>query len=974
MTIYEKYGIDKTRLEFDYETNGGLSWEILPNGGKRVILPSTTDLCYLYKDCNVSVKDLVSLFQIGERKVYYLLKEAGLKKETSNRRKNLETALEEKYGVSNPKDASKGKQRQKFVEDFLKTNSLVFETPNKHITDFGVNYYLPEEHIGICLHKTTDAENLQKITKQAEEEGLRLFHLWDYEFDYQKKLVQKKLGLLVKPKTVIYARKTIVKRCSIQEKSLFLKENHIQGNDNAKLGYGLYYDDTLVSVMTFCKPRFNVSYEWELSRFCSKEGLKIIGGGSKLMAAFIKDYKPVKIITYSDFTLFSGKIYDKIGFKFLRLSPPNYKWVRGGEILPRYKTMKHKLIERGLEGSSETDIMVRNGYTKVLDCGNKVWEWCSYGNDYINEDAKRLNREYDIDPLRLSRDYVSDPIKLPNQRNLIAYPTKDDIEYLYNEKKMLLDDISTYFGLAKGGFIYILQKYGIKKTTEAKSNTQKRKNLMYSTFVLVDKSGNKLYEAMSYPPVLKGIRPDIVVCKDDIYDDYIVNNLSMDEVCEKYKISPKNVRVVLNDFLKVKKDPVKVKQVTARNLYKKYGVTNAFQLEENRLKAQQTLQERYGVDWYSKSSEFVKKIRATKLERYGRENYINSEKIVGILQQRRYSPYQLEVISSEEALRKCITENNIKNCQHLSKFLKMRYGTVRGAVNKFGCFDLFDYTKSHQEAEVQNFVKEQLPDEVLRFNARILEKKEIDIYIPKRNIGIEYNGALWHNANNHPMDYHRQKTDLANAKGIDLIHIFDYQWLYRFDVVEDVLKHRFGLTKNKLGARKCLIKSVDIDVFNDFVEDNSLYHAKPIRKKAIGLVYDDELVIAASYVKKGKTVEIFEIQGKVGMCVQGGISRLLKAIERETGVSKFKMNFNFTTFSGEAFKKLGWKFGKRLSPRRCWVRYRWFFYEDEITNEVKEELDLKDAFTLDELLDKLMGHQYNEVYDCGEIQITKVRK
>lgn len=107
------------------------------------------------------------------------------------------------------------------------------------------------------------------------------------------------------------------------------------------------------------------------------------------------------------------------------------------------------------------------------------------------------------------------------------------------------------------------------------------------------------------------------------------------------------------------------------------------------------------------------------------------------------------------------------------------------------------------------------------------------------------------------------------------------------------------------------------------------------------------------------------------MCVQGGISRLLKAIERETGISKFKMNLNFTTFSGDTFKKLGWKFGKRLPPRRCWVRYRWFFYEDEITNEVKEELDLKDDFTLDELFDKFMGHQYNEVYNCGEIQITK---
>lgn len=35
------------------------------------------------------------------------------------------------------------------------------------------------------------------------------------------------------------------------------------------------------------------------------------------------------------------------------------------------------------------------------------------------------------------------------------------------------------------------------------------------------------------------------------------------------------------------------------------------------------------------------------------------------------------------------------------------------------------------------------------------------------------------------------------------------------------------------------------------------------------------------------------------------------------------------------------------------------------------KLDLKDVFTLDELIDKLMGHQYNEVYNCGEIKITK---
>lgn len=35
------------------------------------------------------------------------------------------------------------------------------------------------------------------------------------------------------------------------------------------------------------------------------------------------------------------------------------------------------------------------------------------------------------------------------------------------------------------------------------------------------------------------------------------------------------------------------------------------------------------------------------------------------------------------------------------------------------------------------------------------------------------------------------------------------------------------------------------------------------------------------------------------------------------------------------------------------------------------QLALKDDFIIAKLFDKLMGHQYNELYDCGEIQITK---
>jgi hypothetical protein len=34
---------------------------------------------------------------------------------------------------------------------------------------------------------------------------------------------------------------------------------------------------------------------------------------------------------------------------------------------------KHKLLEKGYTGKSETDIMHSLGYYRIFDCGNKVW-------------------------------------------------------------------------------------------------------------------------------------------------------------------------------------------------------------------------------------------------------------------------------------------------------------------------------------------------------------------------------------------------------------------------------------------------------------------------------------------------------------------------------------------------------------------------------------------------------------------------
>ena len=67
-----------------------------------------------------------------------------------------------------------------------------------------------------------------------------------------------------------------------------------------KIRLGLYYNNQLVSLMTFGKSRFNKNCEYELLRYCSH--YNVVGGAEKLFKHFINEYKPSSIVSYSNLT------------------------------------------------------------------------------------------------------------------------------------------------------------------------------------------------------------------------------------------------------------------------------------------------------------------------------------------------------------------------------------------------------------------------------------------------------------------------------------------------------------------------------------------------------------------------------------------------------------------------------------------------------------------------------------------------
>ncbi len=180
----------------------------------------------------------------------------------------------------------------------------------------------------------------------------------------------------------IHARKCVIKQISNKEKKELLNKHHVQGNDNAPLSYGAYYNDRLVSVMTFSAPRVAVGGKrkdgdrtgiWELSRFCTDVNYRIPGIASKLLTHFKRNHEWKEIYSFADMRWSVGNMYYKLGFDLVATNPPAYFYVVNGKRKHRWNYRKD-IIKNTLPNYDATlteyQNMQNHGYWRVWDCGS----------------------------------------------------------------------------------------------------------------------------------------------------------------------------------------------------------------------------------------------------------------------------------------------------------------------------------------------------------------------------------------------------------------------------------------------------------------------------------------------------------------------------------------------------------------------------------------------------------------------------
>ncbi len=118
----------------------------------------------------------------------------------------------------------------------------------------------------------------------------------------------------------IHARHTVATRIDKKRALDFLTEHHLLYALPGKYRYGLYLHGELLGVAVFSGGRRMYGQHddyrsFELLRFCTKTGVQVVGGFSKLLKAFERDFNPGDIMTYVDRNWSDGSKYARLGFE-----------------------------------------------------------------------------------------------------------------------------------------------------------------------------------------------------------------------------------------------------------------------------------------------------------------------------------------------------------------------------------------------------------------------------------------------------------------------------------------------------------------------------------------------------------------------------------------------------------------------------------------------------------------------------------
>ena len=418
-----------------------------------------------------------------------------------------------------------------------------------------------------------------------------------------------------------------------------------------------------------------------------------------------------------------------------------------------------------------------------------------------------------------------------------------------------------------------------------------------------------------------------------------------------------------------------VQEKRRKTCLERYGVdTNLISSEHKKDYAEKML-EKYGVDNPFKSQEVQNRIKQSNLKKYGSKSTGNLDWVMEKTNKtclKRYNRLwsNQDHIPDESYDIRCRKEkleemyNNGMSVYDISQHLNIGYTQLCVHFNKLG----IEKRQSTGQTQLANYIQDLYKEGEIVFNDRkMLDGKEIDIYLPELKLGIEYDGIVWHSELiSNKTDYHYQKDLLAKSKGIKLIHVLDLEWISKQDIVKSRIASLLGKCKRFYARKTSIVELSNKEAKEFFIENHIQGHA--MASYTVGLVLDNTLVAAMSFGKPRYNSNEYEL---IRFCnikhhnVIGGASKLFKFAIKHLKAKEVVSYSDIRWGTGKLYSKLGFEH-IRDNTQSYFYTHRYKTMENRVAyqkHKLAKKLELFDPNLTE--WENMQANGYDRIWDCG---------
>lgn len=476
-------------------------------------------------------------------------------------------------------------------------------------------------------------------------------------------------------------------------------------------------------------------------------------------------------------------------------------------------------------------------------------------------------------------------------------------------------------------------------------------------------------------------------------------------VMKRYGVRNVSELQSVRDRISEKNSSKEVSEKRRRHNLKKWGVENVSQNGEIKKKLsaimktdrylenrKKTCIERYGYDSPSQSEEVKRKRADTCLKRYGCEGHTNSrefyeKKLLDGSKVDNFMSFRNDPISY---IRCHYTEP--PTIKELESDLGCTNTPIYDILIKHDCRHLVYHTDSQIEEEVYKFLIQHIDESrIIRRDRTVIKPKEIDLYIPDLHFGIECNPAATHNSTKNlfgdksvPNNYHQIKSKLCEDKGIQLFHLFGYEWKHKRNIVESMIQYHLNSVDCKTGARTCYVAELPFNECQKFLNENHLQGSmNGSIRLGLKTKTTDELVSVMVFTKMRPTIgtlksysendyELARFCSKLNTSVVGGANKLFKHFIEKYHPSKVISFSDVAHTSGDLYRTLGFQKVSQSVPSYHWGD----IYDDVWMNRVNcqkrflKKLLNDDSIDIENMTERqiMESHKFVQIFDCGTVR------